>query len=53
MVPYPEIFGWNPWEREAIVDFYQEHREEGYRRLTYMMMDQDIVAVSPATTYRV
>jgi transposase InsO family protein len=26
---------------------------EGYRRMTYMMMDQDIVAASPATVYRV
>ncbi len=26
---------------------------EGYRRLTYMMMDADIVAVSPASVYRV
>jgi transposase InsO family protein len=41
------------WERQAIVTFHWEHRSEGYRRLTYMMMDADIVAVSPATVYRV
>ena len=41
------------WEKEAIVSYYQEHREEGYRRITYMMMDREIVAVSPSTTYRV
>jgi transposase InsO family protein len=42
-----------PAEREAIVVYYQSHPGEGYRRLTYMMLDADIVAVSPATTYRV
>ena len=29
------------------------HPGEGYRRLTYMMMDADVVAVSPASVYRV
>jgi transposase InsO family protein len=41
------------WEKTAILDFYAEHPLEGYRRLTYMMMDADIVAASPATVYRV
>ena len=41
------------WERQAIVAFHAEHPLEGYRRLTYMMMDADLVAVSPATVYRV
>jgi transposase InsO family protein len=41
------------WEKSAILDFYAEHPLEGYRRLTYMMMDADIVAASPATVYRV
>lgn len=31
----------------------KKHPAEGYRRLTYMMIDENIVAVSPATTYRV
>jgi len=42
-----------PWERRAIVDFARHYPLEGYRRLTFMMLDRDIVAVSPATTYRV
>ena len=42
-----------PWEYERIIRYYEAHREEGYRRLTYMMLDDHIVAVSPATTYRV
>jgi len=41
------------WEREAIVAFHAQHPLEGYRRLTYMLMDADLVAVSPATVYRV
>ena len=41
------------WEREAIVDFYREHPDEGYRRLTYMMIDADVVATSPSSVYRV
>lgn len=42
-----------PWEYEQIIRYYELHREEGYRRLTYRMLDDNIVAVSPATTYRV
>jgi transposase InsO family protein len=42
-----------PAEREAMLAYQRDHREEGYRRLTYMMLDADIVAVSPSTTYRV
>lgn len=41
------------WEREAIVQFFIEHPFDGYRRLCYMMLDSDIVAVSPSTVYRV
>ena len=41
------------WEKEAIERYYLDHRDEGYRRLTYMMMDADIVAASPSSVYRV
>lgn len=41
------------WEKRTIVSFRAEHPWEGYRRLTYMMMDADMVAASPATVYRV
>jgi len=40
-------------EREAIVDFRGQYPLEGYRRLSFMMLDRDIVAVSPASVYRV
>lgn len=41
------------WAKDAIIDFYRTHATEGYRRISYMMLDKDLVAVSPATTYRV
>jgi putative transposase len=41
------------WERQAIIDFHQRNPLEGYRRLTFMMLDRDIVAVSPSSAYRV
>jgi len=41
------------WERRKIVDFHEENPLEGYRRLTFMMLDADVVAVSPSTSYRV
>ena len=40
-------------ERKAIIDFFDANPLEGYRRLTFMMLDADVVAVSPSTTYRV
>ena len=49
----PRDFWVEEWERQKIVDFHLYHQKEGYRRLTYMMLDRDIVAVSPSTTYRV
>lgn len=41
------------WERSAILDYHEQNPLEGYRRLTFMMLDADVVAVSPSTTYRV
>jgi hypothetical protein len=41
------------WEKKAILDFYAEHPLEGYRRLAFMMLDADVVAVSPSSVYRV
>lgn len=40
-------------EREAVIEFFQEHPLDGYRRLAYMMIDSDIVALSPSTVYRI
>ena len=51
--PVPRDHWLEPWERAAIIDFARQYPLEGHRRLTFMMLDGDIVAVSPATTYRV
>ncbi len=42
-----------PWEREAILAYHDAHPLNGYRRLSYMMLDEDVVAVSPSTVCRV
>ena len=41
------------WEKQASIDFYQSHPDDGYRRVTDLMMDADIIAVSPSLVYRV
>jgi putative transposase len=52
--------GWIPrdwWlddrEKQAIIRFSFEYPLEGYRRLAFMMLDRDVVAVSPSSVYRV
>jgi putative transposase len=40
-------------EKRAICDYYRDHPLDGYRRLTYMMIDADIAAASPSSVYRV
>jgi putative transposase len=40
-------------ERQRIIAFARTHPLEGYRRLTFMMLDADVVACSPASVYRV
>jgi len=37
----------------AIIGFHLKNPLEGYRRLTFMMLDADIVAVSPSSVWRV
>jgi len=49
----PRDFWLTDEEKQAIVDYYHANPLEGYRRLTYMMMDADIVAVSSSSVYRV
>jgi len=41
------------WEKQAIVRFSFEYPLEGYRRLAFMMLDRDVMAVSPSSVYRV
>ena len=49
----PRDFWLTDDEKQGIVDYYKDHPLEGYRRLCYMIMDDDIVAVSPSSVYRV
>ncbi len=49
----PRDFWSERWEKEAIIDFHRKNPLEGYRRLTFMMLDADVVAVSPARVWRV
>lgn len=49
----PRDYWLEDWEKEAIIAFHDLYPLEGYRRLTYMLMDRDIVHVSPASVWRV
>ena len=49
----PRDFWLQDWEKETILDFHSKYPLEGYRRLTYMMIDAGVVAVSPASVWRV
>jgi transposase InsO family protein len=42
-----------PAERQAIVDYALAHPEERHRELAWKMLDENVVAVSPSTVYRV
>lgn len=41
------------WEKQEIIEFYLLHQGDGYRRVAYMMLDANSVAVSPSSVYRV
>ena len=49
----PRDFWLEDWEKQAIIGFHLKHPLEGYRRLTFMMLDADIVAVGPTSVWRV
>jgi len=40
----PRDFWLEPWEKEAIIGFHLKNPLEGYRRLTFMMLDAEVVA---------
>ena len=42
--------GWlEAWEKQVIIDFHRQFPLEGCRRLTYMMLDHDVIAASPSS----
>ena len=49
----PRDWWLDDWEKQAIIRFSFEYPLEGYRRLAFMMLDRDVVAVSPSSVYRV
>ena len=49
----PRDFWLEDWEKQAIIGFHLKNPLMGYRRLTFMMLDADIVAVSPTSVWRV
>jgi putative transposase len=49
----PRDFWLEEWEKRAIIEFHDRFPLEGYRRLTFMMLDADVVAVSPSSVWRV
>lgn len=49
----PRDFWLEEWEKQAIIGYHHRFPLEGYRRLTFMMLDEDVVAVSPSSTWRI
>lgn len=51
--PQPKKYWLLEWEQKAIIDYHYQHQDVGYRRLSFMMLDENVVAVSPSSVYRV
>ena len=49
----PRDFWLTEAEKEAILAYQAAHPDAGYRRLTYRMLDEGVVAVSASSVYRV
>ncbi len=49
----PRDFWLQDWEKQAMVEFHDRYPLEGYRRSAFMMLDAGVVAVSPASVWRV
>jgi transposase InsO family protein len=49
----PRDWWLTPEEQQAILAYHDRHPLEGYRCLAFMMLDDDVVAASPSTVYRV
>lgn len=51
--PVPRDWWLENWEKQAVLDYHERHPLDGYRRLAFMMLDDDVVAMSPTSVYRV
>lgn len=49
----PRNFWIEDHERAAVLSFQEKYPLEGYRRLSFMMTDQNVAFVSPTTVYRI
>ena len=47
------VHGVLPEEQGAVIDFALGHPKEGYRRLAWMMVDEDVAYLSPSSVYRI
>ena len=47
----PRDFWLSDEEKVAVLNFHNQNPLEGYKRLTYMMLDKGVIAVSPTTIY--
>jgi putative transposase len=47
------VFKILPEEEQAIVNYALTHPADGYRRLCWLMVDEDVACVSPGTVYNV
>ncbi len=41
------------WEVEAVKEYALSHPKDGYRRLTWQMIDEDVACLSESTVYRI
>jgi len=42
-----------PWEVSATIDYALDHPKDGYRRLAWMMVDEDVACLSESAVYRI
>lgn len=47
------VHGALPEEKAAVIAYALDHPKEGYRRLTWMMVDEDVAFLSPSSVYRI
>jgi putative transposase len=49
----PRDFWITEKEKQDVLAYYAEHSVEGYRAVTYMMMDENVAAMSCSSVYRI
>lgn len=52
-VPRGSPHGILPEEKAAVIRYALAHPKEGYRRLAWMMVDEDVAYLSPSSVYRI